>query len=320
MHRIRKIPVVVLALSLGFPTAGIGAKTPKAAEPPAGPPVLWREPTDIASRDLYYGPGGKAHEPHGTFTFEKEDTQGYSPKFDVVDENGVKWRVKLGEEARPETAASRLVWAVGYFANEDYFMPVMHLKSTPRLRRGREFLSPDGTVRNARLKRRPEDEKKIGNWKWDNNPFKGTREWNGLRVMMALINNWDLKNANNSIYQVKGGHPEQHYAVSDLGGSLGPPNVNYGERGDVEAYSRSKWIGNTSPQFVSFRLMDRLSGDRWVIQNIPIADAKWVGRLLSQLSPAQIGDAFRAAGFSPAEVDGFTEAVRRRIADLQTLH
>jgi len=196
----------------------------------------------------------------------------------------------------------------------------MHLKSTPRLRRGREFLSPDGAVRNARLKRRSEDEKKIGNWKWDNNPFKGTREWNGLRVMMALIGNWDLKNANNSIYQVKGDHPEQHYAVSDLGGSLGSPNVNYGERGDVKAYTRSKWIGNTSPQFVSFRLMDRLSGDRWVIQNIPIADAKWIGRLLAQLSPAQVGDAFRAAGFSPAEVDGFTEAVRRRIADLQTLH
>ena len=320
MHRIHEIPIVFLAFLLGFPTAGIGAKTPKVAEPPAGPPVLWREPADIASRDLYYGPGGKAHEPHGTFTFEKEDMQGYSPKFDVVDENGVKWRVKLGEEARPETAASRLVWAVGYFANEDYFMPVMHLKSTPRLRRGREFLSPDGTVRNARLKRLSEDEKKIGNWKWDNNPFKGTREWNGLRVMMALIGNWDLKNANNSIYQVKGDHPEQHYAVSDLGGSLGSPNVNYGERGDVKAYTRSKWIGNTSPQFVSFRLMDRLSGDRWVIQNIPIADAKWIGRLLAQLSPAQIGDAFRAAGFSPAEVDGFTEAVRRRIADLQTLH
>jgi hypothetical protein len=303
------------ALSLG-----IRAKTPKPAETPAGPPVLWREPADIASRNLYYGPGGKAHEPHGVFTFEKEDMQGYSPKFDVVDEDGVKWRVKLGEEARPETAASRLVWAVGYFANEDYFMPVLHLKSVPRLRRGKEFVSPDGTVRNARLKRRLENEKKIGDWKWDNNPFKGTREWNGLRVMMALISNWDLKSANNSIYQIKGDHPEQHYVVSDVGGSLGPSDINYGERGDVKAYSRSKWIGNTSPQLVSFRLMNRFSGDRWVIQNIPIADAKWIGHLFAQLSPDQIRDAFRAAGYSPTEVEGFTETIRRRIAELESLH
>ena len=35
----------------------------------------------------------------------------------------MKWRVKLGVEARPETVASRLVWAVGYYANEDYFLP-----------------------------------------------------------------------------------------------------------------------------------------------------------------------------------------------------
>ncbi len=31
-------------------------------------------------------------------------------------------------------------------------------------------------------------------------PFEDTREWNGLRVMMALMNNWDLKDENNAIY------------------------------------------------------------------------------------------------------------------------
>jgi hypothetical protein len=187
------------------------------------------------------------------------------------------------------------------------------------LRRGREFVSPDGTVRNARLKRRLGDEKKIGNWKWDNNPFKGTREWYGLRVMMALISNWDLKDANNSIYQVKGDHPEQRYAVSDLGSSLGAPQFNYGLRGDMKAYSQSKWIGNTSPEFVSFRVTDRVALAHWVTQRIPVEDAKWIGRLLAQLSPDQIRDAFRAAAYSPAEVEGFTETVRRRIAELQKL-
>ena len=35
-----------------------------------------------------------------------------NPKFNVVDEDGVKWGVKFGNEAKPETAATRLVWAV----------------------------------------------------------------------------------------------------------------------------------------------------------------------------------------------------------------
>ena len=35
------------------------------------------------------------------------------------------WRVKLGEEARPETAATRLLWALGYFADEAYLVPEM---------------------------------------------------------------------------------------------------------------------------------------------------------------------------------------------------
>jgi hypothetical protein len=37
------------------------------------------------------------------------------------------------------------------------------------------------------------------------------------------------------------------------------------------------------------------------------------------LSAAQIQDAFRTAGFSPAEVDGYCTAVMLRIAELKKL-
>ena len=36
-------------------------------------------------------------------------------------------------------------------------------------------------------------------WSWHDNPFVGTREFNGLKVMMALVNNWDLKDVNNRV-------------------------------------------------------------------------------------------------------------------------
>ena len=114
---------------------------------------LWQNPADITSRDLYYGPGGKEHAPHTTYTFLKEDLNGTNPKFDVRDENGIKWKVKLGVEARPEVVASRLVWAVGYYANEDYFLPELRVEDMPPLKRGQNLVDPDGTVRNVRLKR-----------------------------------------------------------------------------------------------------------------------------------------------------------------------
>lgn len=88
----------------------------------SGPAIIWTNPRDIESRDLFYGPGGSRHVPSGTFTFVKEDLDGTNPKFVVKDQDGVKWKLKLGIEARPETVASRIVWAVGYHANEDYFV------------------------------------------------------------------------------------------------------------------------------------------------------------------------------------------------------
>src|SRR5579871_2241209 len=57
---------------------------PPVANTLEGPPVLWRDPTNIGSRDLYFGPGGKRHQPVGPFYFEKEVTTGSQPKFDVI--------------------------------------------------------------------------------------------------------------------------------------------------------------------------------------------------------------------------------------------
>src|SRR5262249_20839644 len=154
----------------------------------------------ITSRDLFYGPGGKQHLPHGTLTFLKEDLDGTSPKFVVQDLDGMNWKAKLGPEARPEVVATRLLWAVGYFANEDYLAQILHPAKMRALRRGQQYIEPDGSMRNVRLKREPPGEKKIGTWAWSEDPFTDTQELNGLRVMMALINNWDVKDENNAVY------------------------------------------------------------------------------------------------------------------------
>jgi len=326
----RSVSLYLLAV-LSLPLVAAPKKSEKA---PLGPPVLWREPVDIASRDLLYGPGGAKDQPHGPFEFVKEDLSGTNPKLVIRDADGVKWKLKFGEEARPETAASRLVWAAGYFADEEYFLPDLVIKKMPSsLHRGEKYVEPDGLSHNARLKRYLEGEEKFGSWKWKENPFTGTRELNGLRVMMALINNWDLKDENNTIYE-QGGN--QIYLVSDLGASFGSTgrSVTRGDsKGNLDVYTESKFIAKVTPMSVDFNVPSRPAlihvfevsefasrvNLEWLGKNIPIEDARWIGKILAGLSPEQIQAAFGAAGFSPKETAGFSAVVESRIAELNKL-
>ena len=299
---------------------------------------LWHYPRDIRSRDLFYGAGGEGHAPHTTFTFTKEDMHGTNPKFQVRDENGVKWRVKLGVEGRPETAASRLLWAVGYSTNQFYFVPDIKVEGLPRhLHRGQNLIGAEGTIHNVELRRQVNTEKKIGMWSWHHNPFDGTREFNGLRVMMALLNNWDLKDDNNAVYKVaRPGDLELDYRVSDLGASFGTTGRSWTAReskGNYHSYSHSRFIRKVTPDDVDFYVPTRPAlinffelpdfirrlRLRWIGRDIPRADARWTGQLLVQLSPRQIRDAFRAAGYNGEESAAYAQVVEARIRQLNGL-
>jgi hypothetical protein len=316
------------------------AKRPKleitAAEPNA---VLWQIPANITSRNLFYGPGGKDHVPPLTFVFEQEDLKGSNPKFVVRDSSGVRWKIKLGPEARPETVASRLVWAVGYFANEDYFLPRVRVRRLPRhLQRGEKYIQAGGWVRGVRLKRYVRSEKKIGYWSWRRNPFTGTKQLGGLRVMMALINNWDLKDDNTSIYRERrdSSAPLHVYMVSDLGSSFGTSGQSWTDaksKGNLNSYVHSKFVSKITPQYVDFDMPTRPAllyffalpefitdlRSRWIGRHIPRVNARWIAGLLDRLSSEQIRDAFRAAGYSPAQVQGFAAVVKHRIQVLNGL-
>ncbi|HYL76009.1 MAG TPA: hypothetical protein VEU96_17495 [Bryobacteraceae bacterium] len=339
MMKNHKVLSLCLSMTmLAWPVVASGKKRDAAkAETTAAaqPGVLWRDPVDIGARNLLYGPGGKEHEPHGPTTFIKEDLDGTNPKIVVRDEDGVKWKVKMGAEARPETAATRLVWAAGYFVNEDYFVPKLQVANLPaRLHRGQKYVGSDGSIANVRMKRYLKGEEKAGNWEWRADPFIGTREYNGLRVMMALLNNWDLTDENNKVYEERRG--ERIYMVSDLGSTFGTPGLTWPmskARGNVHSYSHSKFITRVTADSVDVGAPRRdslffLATPREFFQklklraigkNIPRDDARWIGGVLGRLSPEQIRDAFRAAGYSPKEVEGFAHVVELRIAELQKL-
>ena len=254
------------ALSRSCASAGDDAKTAQVSGMrvqkvhEANPPYFGANPLTSVPAICSTGPAASKHQPHGPFKFVEEDLNGTNPKFVVRDRDKVKWTVKLGIEARPETVASRLVWAVGYFTNEDYFLQDLQVEGMPpHLKRGGNQIGPGGSMHAVRLKRHLEDQKKIGNWKWRDDALAGTRELNGLKVMMALINNWDLKDENNEVYGKKDGN-EQVYMVSDLGRASEPPDCRFRSaalKGISTSYIHSKFIGKISAEYVDFRTPSR---------------------------------------------------------------
>ena len=328
-----KILPLSICLGLGIAFAATAKNSAENAVPENHPAVLWRNPADLERRDLYYGQGGQQDQPKAPFHFIKEDLSGTHPKFLIRDSAGVKWTVKLGSEARPETAASRIVWAAGYFTDEDYFLGDLRVQGMPfRLHRGRKAVDPDGSVHNVRLKRSP-GASKLGQWGWREGPFAGTRELNGLRALLALINDWDLKDENNSIRQEE---DELVYVVSDLGATFGPAGVIWpldSARDNFIGYERSKFIGRLTSGAVDFQAPARprfvfLVNPKgyvkrvhleWIGRNIPRVDAKWIGQILARLSDHQIREAFRAAGYSATEIDGFSRVLESRISALSDL-
>jgi hypothetical protein len=300
--------------------------------------VLWQDPGDIASKNLFYGAGGEDGQPKAPFRFLDEDKHDSNPKFDARDADGRKWRVKLGAEAKPEVVASRLLWAVGYYTEDDY---VLHIATVDglQLKRTGGFVHAGNQVIDARFARKPDDESRIGAWQWKSNPFFGSREFNGLRVMMAVMNSWDLKDENNAVYKDKK-TGQQIFLVSDIGAtfatnSLRVKNVN--DKGNVDKYKESKFITNTTDKEVDFGtpappttvmmesggvlapLYIKRHGYDWIGDHVPRADARWIGSLLGQLSHQQLMDAFRAGNFTPQEIDEYVAVVESRIAQLKAL-
>jgi hypothetical protein len=310
--RLAKLVLALMVLTLGLSTYAADDKSndklKNNKDSVEGTPVLWREPADITSLNLLLGPGGEEMKPDiSKVTFISEEKGGYSKKYRVRDGAGREWVAKFGVEAQPETAATRLLWAVGYNTDITYLVPSVTIEGK-------------GTFENVRFEGREPHVKRLGEWKWNENPFVGTAELQGLKTMMVLIGNWDLKDSNNRIVRVRNdqtGEHELRYVVSDLGATLGKTGwIITRSRNEPTDFAKAKFVDAVKNNRVDFHY----SGKRKdVVHDITIDQAKWIGKLLSRLSDEQISDAFRAANYGPAEVEMLASAVRGRINELVAL-
>ncbi|MFL6257074.1 MAG: hypothetical protein ACJ74T_18865 [Pyrinomonadaceae bacterium] len=302
------VALVALLLLLWAPGADAQQKSKKTKALPKGTPVLWRD-RDPSKLNLAAGPGGTAMRPATRgLRFVKEEKGGWSKKFRVRDARGREWVAKLGKEAQSETAATRLIWAAGYETEITYLVP-------------RVTIPGKGTFENVRFEARPSGIKRKGEWSWTQNPFKGTRELEGLKVLMVLINNWDLKDENNVILHAPG-EGELRYAISDLGatfgktGGLGPLWRVTRSRNDPEDYAGSKFVDKVKDGYVDFHFTGVNKG---LVEKVKVEHARWIGERLARLTDGQLASLFRAANYTPAETRLLARAVRARIDELTSL-
>lgn len=268
--------------------------------------VMW-EKVNISGRDLFNGPGGKEMWPDlSKIEYIKEEKAGFNTKYRIKDGSGRVWVAKLGTEAKPETAAVRLLWAMGYKTEINYLVPKITIPTK-------------GTFENVRLEARPDHIDRLYEWKWRANPFVGTKELQALKMMMVFMTNYDVLDEQNKVLKVG---DELHYIVSDLGatfGKLGNNNLPF-------IYRLGRQTGKPK-YFVTTNFVREVEDDEIVLsykgknrdlfKDFSFSDGRWLLNLLKQLSDKQISDAFRAANYSPAEIDMYVRTVKRKIGELE---
>jgi len=297
----------------------------------AGPkPVLWQPPGEITLSDWIWGPGGEQRAPRPPYQFLGEDLNGTNPKIKVRDAKGDRWTVKFGGENHSDVFASRFLHAMGYASEPSYFVASGRITGVHGLKRAKPFVREDGTFAYARFKLR--ESKKLvrvegADWSWTDNPFVGTHELNGLKILLMLMSNWDAKDArdgkgsNTAVYEQHGpGGDRLYYAFDDWGATLG----KWGG-----FFSRDKWnvdgFSRQSGDFARSAGGDRI---RWgyrgkhvkdITSGIHIGDVEWLLTYLSRVSDEELRAGLRASGATPRQIDSYTRSIRERVTQLQRL-
>ena len=309
--------VSAIALALTF-TACAGRTTPPRGlvqQPsPTDIEQLWMDPVDLESRDLFNGPGGTQLAPNPSARYElvQVDNVGFSAGYTVRDDQGREWNVKLGIEAQPEVAASRLLWALGYHQPATYLVTAWDLT-------GKQS-GPQGI---SRFRRESPDQTVTSEWSWYENPFEGTQPFKGLVVANLILNNWDWKTSNNKVYASADGRPHpQFYVVRDLGASLGKTSFpqflkwtplrmgKQGSRNHLEDFEAQGFIKEIDGDRITF---DYKGIHTRLVETVTVQDVVWTCRLMSRLSAQQWDDAFRAAAYEPAERQRFIAKLKSKV-------
>jgi hypothetical protein len=294
---------------------------------------LWRDPGDIEALDMVAGPGGPAQMPRAPYRFIEEHSAGSQPCVSVRDANGRRWRVKWGPEVPCETFAVRLAWACGYFAEITHRVESGCIEDATGLSRAAPCVDDRGAFTDARFELDDPEVLKLfeeHSWSWTDNPFVGTRELAGLKVLLMLISNWDNKDqrdvargSNTAIYvtRLSRWKREAQYMIVDWGGSMGRWGGNVVTRGrwDADGFAAQTphFVTGVTNGYVQFGYTGQRTGDARA--SITPDDVRWLCRYLGRITDDQFRTALKTSGATAEEIDSFTASLRSRVEQLRAI-
>lgn len=300
-----------VALLLASVAAACGGRTvvvsPRQPLPASRLAELRVDPGPVP-RDLFWGVGGRRYAPpaHAVYRTIGKDASGFSVSYDVTSPDGTEWSAKIGAEAQTEVVVSRILWGVGYHQPPIYYLPSWTRDD------GRKESEARFRPKLAALKRLPDV------WNWADNPFAGTRELKGLLVILMMLNSTDLKDSNNSIYEVStlAGAPAiragRWFLVRDLGAALGETGKLYPRRNWLEGFEKQAFLTVVSDSRVEFDYDGR---HQELLAAIGPGDVQWAARQMARLNDAQWRDSFRAGNYAPLQADRYIARIKEKIAD-----
>ena len=240
----------------------------------------------------------------------------------MTDARGQRWKLKFtggrGNEVHAEIAAGRLAWALGYFTEEHYYVGDGRIEKLGPLARAATVIQPDGRFQGARFEKRPAGLVEAdGRWSLADNPFQGTKELSGLKLLAAMLHHWDIKDENFGVmgFSRPDGTAEQRFVLIDLGSTFG--RMARGLLGDRTKWNLEHYRGQTFLAGIDGRTLKLNHRSAHPFgREIPIEHARWFAGLASQLQERQVRRAFEASGANAGEVAGFTAAFMAKVAEL----
>ncbi|HYP13090.1 MAG TPA: hypothetical protein VEQ63_04140 [Bryobacteraceae bacterium] len=295
---------------------------------------IWEDPGPVESMDFSMPAAGlQKNGPQPPFHFVREEMGGTSPKVIVKDAAGVLWRVKGGLETRPEAFVTRLVAAMGYYTEPTHFVAHGRIDGVQgELRRASGFLKSDGSISYVTYEHVDPNTEFVKNksWTWESNPFTGTNELAGLKILMMLVSNWDNKDSRDKrlgsntavVSKTVGNVTKHYYTVTDWGQTLGSWSRwwhIFGGRQpwNCEAFSRQTLVTARSGRIVRFGFEGQHTDD--FRSGITVDNVRWLLGRLGKVTDEQLRAGLRASGASTSEQDCFTRALRTRIEQLQNV-
>jgi hypothetical protein len=292
--------------------------------------ALWRDPGALTAAEVGAGPCGAGGEPAPPFHFVEEHDTGSQPCVSVRDARARDWRVKWGPEVHTEVFGTRLAWALGFFAEQSYFVPSGRISGAGDLRRAKACVNERGEFTDARFELNERGVTKhfdAHGWAWHDNPFVGTRELNGLKILMMLMSNWDNKDvrdvargSNTAIFEhrIKKHVHEARYLIIDWGAALGAWGNNVLQRGrwDPEAFAaqNAQFITGVDGDVVQFGYQGQRTAD--MTTGITREDLRWFDRVAAGITDEHLRAILQASGADREECDLFTASLRARLAQI----